>query len=184
MSMSVSASRFACLPDDDAADWKGLKQKEKKKEDAKKNENKSKDSSKDKAKKEAKELQNIAFGGGSGKKKNKKKDNQKQTNSKDESANFEEWKERDKVQVEDNFTAEMQEAILQSQLEFEHQKSLEAAQQQLLTSGEGSEEVMASLSKEDRKKVAKMQKKPTTMSLDQFNSSQQPPDNPDAKVRN
>ena len=176
MPLSGTASRFALLPDDEAADSKVLKKLEKqKKDEMKKNEsNKQKDSSKNKAKNEAKELQNIAFGGGSGKKKNKKKNNQNKTQNGNnvESSQLEEWKERDKALVEDNFTADMQEAILQSQLEFEQQQSLVAAQQQLISSGVGSEEVLASLSKEERKKVVKQQKKPTTMSLDQFNSAQ------------
>ena len=178
MPLSATASRFACLPDDEAADSKVLKKLDKqKKEENKKNENnKQKDPSKTKAKNEAKELQNIAFGGGSGKKKNKKKNNQnKQQNNNGnnvESSQLEEWKERDKALVEDNFTADMQEAILQSQLEFEQQQSLVAAQQEMLSSGVGSEEVLASLSKEERKKVVKQQKKPTTMSLDQFNNAQ------------
>ena len=178
MPLSATASRFACLPDDEAADSKVLKKLDKqKKEENKKNENnKQKDPSKTKAKNEAKELQNIAFGGGSCKKKNKKKNNQnKQQNNNGnnvESSQLEEWKERDKALVEDNFTADMQEAILQSQLEFEQQQSLVAAQQEMLSSGVGSEEVLASLSKEERKKVVKQQKKPTTMSLDQFNNAQ------------
>ena len=178
MPLSGTASRFACLPDDEAADSKVLKKLDKqKKDEMKKNEsNKQKDASKNKAKNEAKELQSIAFGGGSGKKKNKKKNNSNKTQNNNgnnvESSQLEEWKERDKVLVEDNFTADMQEAILQSQLEFEQQQSLVAAQQELISSGVGSEEVLASLTKEERKKVVKQQKKPTTMSLDQFNSAQ------------
>ena len=166
----MQSSRFACLPDDDAADAKVLKQqeKERKKEEAKKNA-KNKPKEVPKAQKEAKDLQNLAFGGNS-KKKNKKK-NKQATPGKDDSSNFEEWKERDKAAVEDNFSAAMHEAILQSKLEFEHQKQVEAAQQQMLNTGQGSQEVMDSLDKEERKKVVKMQKKLNTMTLDQFNSA-------------
>ena len=118
----MQSARFACLPDDDAADAKVLKQQEK---EAKKNaKNKSKEMPK--AQKEAKNLQNLAFGGSS-KKKNKKKNNKQTTPSKDDSSNFEEWKERDKAAVEDNFTAAMQEASLQSHLDFEQKKEVEAA---------------------------------------------------------
>ena len=177
MPLPGTASRFACLPDDDEADAKVLKQKEKerKREEAKKNaNNKPKETPKEKAKKEAKDLQNLAFGGNS-KKKNKKKSNQKQSSpNKEDSSNFEEWKERDKVAVEDNFSAAMQEAILQSKLEYEHQQEVEAKQHELLTTGQGSQEVIDSLDKEDRKKVVKLQKKLATMSLDQFhNASEQ-----------
>ena len=94
----MQASRFACLPDDEAADAKVLKQqeKERKKEEAKKNA-KNKPKEVPKAQKEAKDLQNLAFGGNS-KKKNKKKNNKQSTPGKDtDSTNFEEWKERDKV---------------------------------------------------------------------------------------
>ena len=95
-------------------DCKGLKQKQKK-EEIKKIENKPKD--KVKVKNEAKELQNLAFGGS--KKKNKKKnpankekvkaagDITSKTKDKEESQ-FEEWKERDKVLENDNFTAALQ----------------------------------------------------------------------------
>ena len=61
------------------------------------------------------------------KKKNKKKNNKQTTPRKDDSSNFEEWKERDKAAVEDNFTAAMQEASLQSDLDFEQKKEVEAA---------------------------------------------------------
>ena len=175
----MQSSRFACLPDDDEADAKVLKQqeKERKKEEAKKNA-KNKPKEMPKAQKEAKDLQNLAFGGSS-KKKNKKKNNKQTTPGKDDSSNFEEWKERDKAAVEDNFTAAMQAAILQSKLDFEQQKEVEAAQQELLTTGQGSQEVMASLDKEDRKKVVKLQKKLNTMTLDQFNSASEQKDSPD-----
>lgn len=189
--MSATASRFACLPDDDAADWKGLKQKQKKEE--KKNEaNKSKDKNKDKSKSDAKELQSIAFGGGSNKKKNKKKNNKQNSSSKEdpvqnissnkeETSQFDEWKERDKAVTEDSFSAALQEAILQSQLEFEELQAVTAAQKQLLETGMGPEEVLATLSKEDRKKVGKMQKKNNTMSLDQFNN--QPTDSSSGQAK-
>jgi len=175
----MQSSRFACLPDDDEADAKVLKQqeKERKKEEAKKNA-KNKPKEMPKAQKEAKDLQNLAFGGSS-KKKNKKKTNKQTTPGKDDSSNFEEWKERDKAAVEDNFTAAMQAAILQSKLDFEQQKEVEAAQQELLTTGQGSQEVMASLDKEDRKKVVKLQKKLNTMTLDQFNSASEQKDSSD-----
>ena len=56
-----------------------------------------------------------------------------------------------------------------------------AAQQQLLETGMGPEEVLATLSKEDRKKVGKMQKKNNTMSLDQFNN--QPTDSSSGQAK-
>merc|ERR1712098_631854 len=159
--------------------------KQKLKEEKKKNEaNKNKDRNKDKPKNDAKELQSIAFGGGSNKKKNKKKNNnnikqnssskdepvQNISSNKEESSQFDEWKERDKAVTEDNFSSALQEATLQSQLEFEELQAVTAAQQQLLETGIGSDVVLATLSKEDRKKVVKMQKKNNTMSLDQFNN--------------
>ena len=168
----MQASRFACLPDDDAADAKVLKQqeKERRKEEAKKNA-KNKPKEIPKAQKEAKDLQNLAFGGNS-KKKNKKKSKQTTPGKdSDTNSNFEEWKERDKVAVEDNFSAAMQEAILQSKLDFEEQKEAEARRQELLATGQGSQEVMDSLDKEDRKKVVKLQKKLNTMTLEQFNNA-------------
>ena len=86
----MQSARFACLPDDDAADAKVLKQQEK---EAKKNA-KNKPKEMPKAQKEDKDLQNLAFGGSS-KKKNKKKNNKQTTPSKDDFSNFEEWKERE-----------------------------------------------------------------------------------------
>ena len=83
-----------------------------------------------------------------------------------------------KVAVEDNFSAAMQEAILQSKLDFEEQKEADARRQELLASGQGSEETMASLDKEDRKKVVKLKKKLNTMTLDQFNSASEQEDSP------
>jgi len=190
---TASASRFACLQDDDSADWKAPKTKSKpKKEEPKKVlNNKPKDAAKIKALKEAKELQNIAFGGQ--KKKNKKRNSQQQPSpSTHESSpalsstsppptlatapppstsnQYEEWKEKDKVLVDDNFSAAMQEAILQSKLEFEQQKSMVEAQERLMASGVVPDSVLATLSKEERKRVTKQQKKPATMTLDQFNT--------------
>lgn len=200
MPIAASASRFACLPDDDSADWKAPKAKAKPKKDENKKavENRPKDASKAKALKEAKELQNMAFGGQ--KKKNKKKGSQQHQQSpppnKSESevttdsssaasapitanresptAQFEEWKEKDKVQVEDSFTAAMQEAIMQSKLEFEEKQAMIEAQERLMANGVVPESVLASLSKEERKRVTKQQKKPNTMSLDQFNTDPAP----------
>ena len=83
-----------------------------------------------------------------------------------------------KVAVEDNFSAAMQEAILQSKLDFEEQKEAEARRQELLNTGQGSQEVMDSLDKEDRKKVVKLKKKFNTMTLDQFNSASEQKDSP------
>ena len=77
MSIATSASRFACLPDDEAADWKAPKSKGKSptKSSEKKvqPDGKSKDKNKaSKAQQEAKALQNLAFGG------QKKKQEQKE----------------------------------------------------------------------------------------------------------
>ena len=83
MSISTSASRFACLPDDEAADWKAPKSKAKsptKSTEKKVQDNKPKDKNKpSKAQQEAKALQNLAFGGqkkSKSKKKGKGGDNQ------------------------------------------------------------------------------------------------------------
>jgi len=159
MSLTGTASRFACLPDDDSADWKGLKQKQKK-EDAKKNQTKPKDSNKAKVQNESKELQNLAFG--APKKKNKKKNPNKEkktsrsaTSQDKEESQFEEWKERDKALENDNFTAAMQEAILRSQLEYEEQQAMVEAERKVISEagGEGSDagEVLAGLTKEEKK---------------------------------
>jgi len=205
MPIAASASRFACLQDDDSADWKAPKSKSKpKKEEVKKPvDNKPKDAAKAKALKEAKDLQNLAFGGQ--KKKNKKKGSQQpQPQSQPASSpvkseaspapsdptppppppaaaaqtteQYEEWKEKDKVLVDDNFTAAMQEAIMQSKLEFEQQQALLEAQKRLLANGVVTDSVLASLSKEERKRVVKQQKKPATMTLDQFNTESATPE--------
>ena len=132
MPIAASASRFACLQDDDSADWKAPKSKSKpKKEEVKKPvNNKPKDAAKSKALKEAKDLQNLAFGGQK-KKKNKKGAQQQQSPSPSvatpvatspppavildsapsSTPQYEEWKEKDKVQVEDNFTASLHKAM-------------------------------------------------------------------------
>jgi len=193
MPIAASASRFACLQDDDSADWKAPKSKANKpakKEEVKKSaDNKPKDAAKAKALKEAKDLQNLAFGGQ--KKKNKKKGSQQQQQqsqaapspvkeaspivadvSPNTTEQYEEWKEKDKVLVDDNFTAAMQEAIMQSKLEFDKQEALLEAQRRLLADGVVTDTMLASLSKEERKRVVKQQKKPATISLDQFNNEQ------------
>jgi len=193
MPIAASASRFACLQDDDSADWKAPKSKANKpakKEEVKKSaDNKPKDAAKAKALKEAKDLQNLAFGGQ--KKKNKKKGSQQQQQQSQAAPSpvkeaspivadvapntteqYEEWKEKDKVLVDDNFTAAMQEAIMQSKLEFDKQEALLEAQRRLLADGVVTDTMLASLSKEERKRVVKQQKKPATISLDQFNNEQ------------
>jgi len=191
MALSVSASRFACLPDDDSADWKGpKKQSNKKKDDAAKkpSDNKPKDPSKAKAQKEAKELQNLAFGG---QKKKKKKGQQLSASSppvKDTSPalgeekaqvedkgteQLEEWREKDKVVTEDNFSQAIQEAILLSKLEFEQREAEIAAQARLIEDGGLTSEMLASLSKEERKRVVQKEKQKNTMSLNQFMNDQE-----------
>lgn len=194
MPIAASASRFACLQDDDSADWKAPKTKSSKpkKEEAKKPvDNKPKDAAKAKALKDAKDLQNLAFGGQK-KKKNKKGSQQQQqpqnqpvaspvaaaspppaatpSSAPSSTPQYEEWKEKDKVLVDDNFTAAMQEAIMQSKLEFEQQQALVEAQERLMANGVVTDSVLASLTKEERKRVVKQQKKPATMTLDQFNT--------------
>ena len=185
MSIAASASRFSCLPDDDAADWKGPKTKVKAKKEKTPEPNKQKDAVKVKAKNEAKELQNLAFGG---QKKSKKKKSGVRvecsivpevaaTNGTGSpspapvpaitTAQFQEWKDKDKVVSEDHFNSALQEAIIQSKLEFEQQQAVQEAQQQLLAAGKAPQELIASLSKEDRKK-AKQQLKPQPMSLQEF----------------
>ena len=168
-------SRYASLAIDDEAHSEVLKKIEKENKKIE-NKNKQKDKPKVKSNNEAKELRDLAFGGKKKNKKNKTKEQSQEINNQvrqksEESQSFEEWKERDKVMVEDNFTMDMKEAILQSQLEYEQKQSLETAQQQLVSTGVGPEEVLATLSKEERKKVNKQQKKAATMSLDQFNNS-------------
>ena len=165
MSISTSASRFACLPDDEAADWKAPKSKAKsptKSAEKKVQDNKPKDKNKaSKAQQEAKALQNLAFGGqkkSKSKKKGKGGDNQtggggggpsvgvispsstpsniqSPPQSHASSEPPEEWKERDREQQEDSFTQAMQQAIMLSQLEFEKKEELEAAKADLISNG-------------------------------------------------
>jgi len=201
MSISTSASRFACLPDDEAADWKAPKSKAKsptKSAEKKHQDNKPKDKNKtSKAQQEAKALQNLAFGGqkkSKSKKKGKGGDNQtgggvgvaspsstpsnlqSPPPSHASSEPPEEWKERDREQQEDSFTQAMQQAIMLSQLEFEKKEELEAAKADLISNGlaGASLEEVSELSKEERKKAMRAGKAAMTMSLDEFNTSQPP----------
>ena len=204
MSISTSASRFACLPDDEAADWKAPKSKAKsptKSVEKKVQDNKPKDKNKvSKAQQEAKALQNLAFGGQK-KNKNKKKgkggDNligggssggvatsprstpsnlQSPPQSHASSEPPEEWKERDREQQEDSFTQAMQQAIMLSQLEYEEKEELEAAKADLISNGLAgvTVEEVNELSKEERKKAMRAGKAAMTMSLDEFHTSQPP----------
>merc|ERR1719470_273083 len=59
---------------------------------------------------------------------------------------------------------------MQSKLEFEQQQALVEAQERLMANGVVTDSVLASLTKEERKRVVKQQKKPATMTLDQFNT--------------
>ena len=95
-------SRFACLPDDDSTDWKQPKDKSKKGKsnsistDAKLATAKTK--KKNQSNNEAKELQQLAFQTSNKKSKNKNKSKSKNENAKSsnkESAQYEEWKEKD-----------------------------------------------------------------------------------------
>ena len=198
MSIATSASRFACLPDDEAADWKAPKSKAKsptKSAEKKVQDNKPKDKNKaSKAQQEAKALQNLAFGGqkkSKSKKKGKGGDNQTTgvTSPSSTPSNLqsppqshasseppEEWKERDREQQEDSFTQAMQQAIMLSQLEFEKKEELEAAKADLISNGlaGASLEEVSELSKEERKKAMKAGKAAMTMSLGEFNTSQPP----------
>ena len=70
-------------------------------------------------------------------------------------------RDKDKVLAEDNFTASMQEAILQSKLVFERRQD----QEKLMVSGVVLDNVLASLSKEERKWVVKHQKTAITQSV-------------------
>lgn len=177
MSISGVASRFACLQDDDSTDWIAPKSKNKNKkvQDAsKKQENKPKDHVKAKAQKEAKDLQNLAFGAP---KKNKKKKGASSSSTNDGSnsavptAQYEEWVQKDKILVEDNFEQQMQEAIMQSKLDFEEKKVLYAIadaadviKTNSCVNGDVGEDSKA------KKRAAKMSKKPTTISLDEFHA--------------
>ena len=195
MSISTSASRFACLPDDEAADWKAPKSKAKsptKSAEKKTQDNKPKDKNNkaSKAQQEAKALQNLAFGGqkkSKSKKKGKGGDSNQTGGGSSTSSNLqspppshasseppEEWKERDREQQEDSFTQAMQQAIMLSQLEFEKKEELEAAKADLISNGlaGASLEEVSELSKEERKKALRAGKAAMTMSLDEFNTSQ------------
>jgi len=194
MSIATSASRFACLPDDESADWKAPKIKAKSKGESnskKVSDNKPKDKAKQKAQQEAKALQNLAFGG---QKKNKNKKKGKGDSSAGTSVSSpplspestpapefpaepsEEWKEKDKQLADDNFTQAMQQAILISQLEFEKKEAHDQAKAELISNGvvstNISEVTLDDLNKEERKKAVKAGKKSATMSLDQFQAVQ------------
>merc|ERR1719186_1885212 len=67
----------------------------------------------------------------------------------------------------------MQEAVLQSKLEFEQQQAMLEAQERLMANGVVPDSALASL-KEEKKRVVKQLKKPATMSLDQFNTKHVP----------
>lgn len=187
MSIAASASRFACLPDDEAADWKAPKSKVKTsptKVDANKknNDNKPKDKAKAKAQQEAKALQNMAFGGqkkAKNKKKGKSGDSKEgspvvSTTSSEPPAGLappEEWRERDEQAAEDSFSQAMQQAILLSQLEAERKAAAELAKAELVSNGAGpdtTEAELAELTKEERRRAVKAGKKDRTVSLDQF----------------
>jgi len=157
MSINGVASRFACLQDDDATDWIAPKSKNKnktKQEPTKKNE-KGKGS---KAQKEAKDLQNLAFGPP---KKNKKKKASTNGSGGNCVNQFEEWVEKDKKHVDDNFEQQMQEAILQSKIDFEEKK-------ELLAIADESDKNVVNGEEKTKKKGPKQSKKPTPMSLDTF----------------
>lgn len=95
-------SRFACLPDDDSTDWIKPKDKSKKgKSNSISTDSKlatAKTKKKNQPNNEAKELQQLAFQTSNKKSKNKNKSKSKNENSKSsskESAQYEEWKEKD-----------------------------------------------------------------------------------------
>jgi len=189
---TMSASRFACLPDDEAADWKAPKSKTKSPtksagNDKKAGEGKNKEKTKSKAQQEAKSLQSLAFGAPK-KSKNKKKGKGSEPGGGGggvESAPAshepspapapaepsEEWVERDRQQVEDTFTQAMQQAIIESQLEFERKAAADQARTELISNGvaaEATEEELAELTKEERKAFKLAGKQKQTMSLEEF----------------
>jgi len=189
---TMSASRFACLPDDEAADWKAPKSKTKSPaksagNDKKAGEGKSKEKTKSKAQQEAKSLQSLAFGAPK-KSKNKKKGkgsepggggggvesapaSHEPSPAPAPSEPSEEWVERDRQQVEDTFTQAMQQAIIESQLEFERKAAADQARTELISNGAAAaatEEELAELTKEERKAFKLAGKQKQTMSLEEF----------------
>ena len=185
-------SRFACLPDDEAADWKAPKSKTKsagKKVPEKATDNKPKDKAKIKAQQEAKALQNIAFGGQK-KAKNKKKGKGGEAAASPSISSShepspapapaaapslpEDWVRQDCRAVEDSFSQAMQQAILLSQLEAEEKAATDQARWELLARPELLTAAdLAELSKEERRKAVKAEKKNRTMSLEQFQESKE-----------
>lgn len=152
-------SRFACLPDDDSTNWIKPKDKSKKGKstsistDAKLVTAKTK--KKNQSKNEAKELQQLAFQTSTKKSKNKNKSKSKNENTKSpskESAQYEEWKEKDEKLVTDAYAHDVENAILLSKIDFEEHKAT------------------MKIINEERTRLALLEasKKPKTMSLEQF----------------
>jgi len=107
------------------------------------------------------DLQSAAFGGP--KKSKKKKGGNNSSSLPASEQQFEEWVERDKVIVDDNFEQQMQAAIRQSKIEAEQRKELVEANGAL-------GEVNGDLNEEgkSKKKANKATKKSNVMSLDEF----------------
>merc|ERR1719186_238614 len=107
------------------------------------------------------DLQSAAFGGP--KKSKKKKGGNNSSSLPASEQQFEEWVERDKVIVDDNFEQQMQAAIRQSKIEAEQRKELVEANGAIC-------ELNGDLNEEgkSKKKANKATKKSNVMSLDEF----------------
>jgi len=159
MSISGVASRFACLQDDDTTDWKAPKSKKnnKKASDAsKKQENTKQQNKPNKSQQETRDLQSAAFGPS---KKSKKKKGGAAAPATDQQ--FDEWAQRDKVMVDDNFEQQMQAAIVQSKMDFEERK-------ELLHIANGDMNGDSNEDGKGKKKTVKATKKSAVMSLGEF----------------
>ncbi|XP_062575712.1 G kinase-anchoring protein 1-like [Saccostrea cucullata] len=152
----VVASRFALLKvegDDNDNDTKTTQKSNNAQTNKKKN--KKKKGGQDE------ELRNLAFGRPSSS--GQHKSNKKKSGAQPSEEDWEKWQETDKQLTSDAYEKDLQEALLQSKIEYEKSK------QDVKTSQEaGILEPSHSHGKEDKKK-RKHKDKPATMSLDQFN---------------
>lgn len=150
----VVASRFALLKvegDDDDKEKKAAQKASNAQTNKKKNKKK-------KGGQQDEELRNLAFGRPTS---GQQRSNKKKTAAPSEEE-WEKWQETDKQLTADAYEKDLQEALLQSKLEFEKKEQAkkmvpEAGPPEFLTQG-----------KEDKKK-RKHKDKPATMSLDEFN---------------
>ncbi|ENN81967.1 G kinase-anchoring protein 1 [Dendroctonus ponderosae] len=144
-------SRFACLKIEDD-DFRPASHSSKQKS-ANKSNKKANDAAKNSAVNGSKKKQSNNADVGKPKSSSKKPKKPKEEHEK----NWEEWQKKDDKFVNDVFEEEMQNAMLQSKLEFEQQKSI----------------VVVQIDREQNKK----KKRKTTMSLDQFLDKNKEPNN-------